>query len=347
MKYILLIFAFLLINACETTAPERTGPVEVRYAGETMGTTYHVIYFDTTGRDFQSSMDSLLLAINAEVSTYEPESFISKWNQSTQGIEINSPLAQTHPHFAVNLDNAFATYQKTDGYFDATIMPLVNYWGFGYTQKRLATAADSLKVDSLVQMVGMSDKVEYREGAHLRKTNPAVQLDFSANAKGYAVDELGRLLEARGVGNYYVEIGGEVRARGEKPGGVLWSIGISTPRENAPVTDVQEIVELDNRSVATSGNYRIFYEVEGQKLSHIINPKTGYPERRNLLSASVFAKDCITADAYATAFMVMGTEAAFAFASQQPDIEAYLIFADENDELKFMYTDGLKGVFRG
>lgn len=344
-----LIFLLLLCAACRTTPPP-PDTSRIDYRGETMGTTYSVIYFDSLGRNFQPEMDSLLLAINAEVSTYEENSFISRWNRSDAGYQTKTPLAETHPHFTVNLENAFDTHARTDGQFDPTIMPLVNLWGFGYTQKRLDAVADSVNIDSLRMLVGLTERVQYHPGQFLIKTLPGVQLDFSANAKGYAVDELGRLLERALVTDYFVEIGGEVRARGQKPDGSAWTIGINVPREDAALNEVQTIVELRGRgntnSVATSGNYRNYYDVAGERVSHIINPKTGYPERRTLLSASVFAENCMVADAYATAFMVMGTEAAFDFATQQPELEAYLIFADEANEMKFIYTEGLAEVFR-
>ena len=339
---------FILVGvgwSCRTTPPAPDSS-RVDYRGETMGTTYSVIYFDSLTRNFQPQMDSLLRAINAEVSTYEANSFISEWNRSDAGYRTETPLAETHPHFAANLTNAFATYAATDGQFDPTIMPLVNLWGFGYTQKKLAATADSVNVDSLRRLVGLTDRVQYNPEEFLIKTLPGVQLDFSANAKGYAVDELGHLLERSGVANYFVEIGGEVRARGSKPDGAAWTIGINVPREGAALNEVQTIAELRDRSVATSGNYRNYYDVDGERVSHIINPKTGYPERRNLLSASVFAEDCMVADAYATAFMVMGTQAAFDFANKQPGVETYLIFADDANDMKFIYTEGLADLFR-
>ena len=342
MRY--LYFLLLLgLFACKTEAPP-AAPVNL--SGTTMGTTYSIIYLDPAQRNYRSSIDSLLVAINAEVSTYEPESFISRWNRSPTGVLLRRPLAEEAPHFATNLENARRTYEVTKGYFDPTIMPLVNHWGFGYTQERLATATDTAVIDSLRRSVGFADKVVSQGPQQLAKTDPGVQLDFSGNAKGYGVDEVGRLLEKRGIKNYLVEIGGEVRARGRNAQDSIWTVGINVPDETADITDFQAIAKLDNRSIATSGNYRNHYDVEGERVSHIINPKTGFPEQRSILSASVFAEDCMTADAYATAFMVMGWEEAFELARNTPELEAYLVFTNEENELKYLYTVGLEDVFR-
>ena len=231
-------------------------------------------------------------------------------------------------------------YEATEGSFDPTVMPLVNYWGFGYAGEPI-TRVDSNKVDSLVQFVGF-EKVIF-EALALKKDRPGVQLDFSACAKGYGVDEVGRFLETQGCNNYLVEIGGEVRARGINQRSKNWQIGINTPQEGGALDDYQAIVKLKDLSLATSGNYRNFYELNGVKYSHTINPKTGFPERNTLLSASVFAKDCMTADAYATAFMASGLDKAFDVALQNSEIDAYLIYSDEDGQMQVKYTEAVAG----
>ena len=177
------------------------------------------------------------------------------------------------------------------------------------------------------------------------KTAPGVQLDFSALAKGYGVDEVARLLAGQGIQHYMVEIGGEVTAQGQSPRGDDWKIGINLPREDASMQDIQTAVPLHDQALATSGNYRNFYEVDGAKYSHTISPFTGFPERSTLLSASVFAPDCMTADAYATAFMAMGLEKAFVLASRLPGIEGYFLFNQEDGTLGVRYTEGLRPLF--
>ena len=328
----------LLLAACQLACTSTASYVE--HVGETMGTYYRVKYENTGQGNLKPAIDSLLLYLNTEeVSTYEPNALITRFNRAPSAVPY-TPAA--YPHFAACYDNALTTYAKADGYYDPTIMPLVNYWGFGYTEKHGLTAADSTVVDSLMQFVGI-DNVRAADG-QLIKTAPGVQLDFSANAKGYGVDAVGRLLENRGVQNYLVEIGGEDRARGKNDRGGWWTIGINTPSETADVTDFERVIALKNYSIATSGNYRNFYEVAGRKVSHIINPKTGYPERRNLLSASIFAPDCMTADAYATASMVLGTERALALIERLPGIEALLIYSDAAGDYQTRESSGLAAL---
>jgi len=320
--------------------------------GETMGTYYRITYKDRTGEDLKPTFDSVLKALNLEVSTYIPQSTISRFNAADSVFDLH-----THPvrgddvhydntHFLNNYRKSVEVAQETKGYFDPTVMPLVNYWGFGYTEKKMEKV-DSSTVDSLLQFVGL-DKVElaiYEDNTWLRKALPGVKLDFSAIAKGYGVDLLGQVLEARDITDYLVDIGGETLAKGQSPRQTAWQLGISLPKEEASLRDLQTTVPLQNQALATSGNYRNFYEVDGVKYSHTINPKTGYPERNTLLSASVFAPDCTTADAYATAFMTLGTERAYALASQLPTVDAYFIFSQPDGSMDVRYTKGLNAIF--
>lgn len=336
-------FLFLL-TACGP-AGDRTPAGERNYLqleGETMGTYYRVTYADGGGRDFKSEIDELLRDLNMQVSTYIESSTISRFNRAEETFE----LSEADTHFLANLAQARIIYEQTDGAFDPTVMPLVNYWGFGYTEKKKITAVDSAVVDSLMQFVGMEKVMLSREDGRmiLRKTLPGVQLDFSALAKGYGVDVVGQLLEAKGVRHFLIDIGGELVGRGESPRGVAWSVGINVPREEGAFSEIQQAMPLDNEAVATSGNYRNFYEVDGVKYSHTINPKTGYPERSTLLSASVFAGDCMTADGYATACMVMGVEEAYDLAARLSELEAYFIYSDAAGLMQVRYTDGLADV---
>ncbi len=325
----------------------------LKVQGKTMGTTYNVTYQYAKSRDFKPALDSLLKDINAGVSTYIPSSVISRFNQSEEGFfALPKELSLLNPegysqlpegHFLSNLVKSSEVYQLSKGAFDPTVMPLVNYWGFGYTPKRKVTDVDSVVIDSLVAFVGL-EKLRWNTEKKLGvlKTAKGIQLDFSAIAKGYAVDGLGIFLESKGINNYLAEIGGEVVAKGLNSRGEAWRLGISTPREGAAVEDFQAIVQLKNQGMATSGNYRNYYEVDGQKYSHSINPSTGYPERSNLLSATVIAPDCMTADAWATAFMVMGFEKASKLVNQLSNIEAYFIISDEEGSLIAKPTEGIK-----
>ena len=308
--------------------------------GETMGTTYSITYKDILNKDFKKEIDQRLIELNNEVSTYIKTSIISKVNQAKDSLMISN----THHYFLDNYLKAKEIYEKTNHYLDVSIMPIVNYWGFGYTEKRKVTKIDSVKIKSLMQDMGLY-KWKLKQGKDsfvIYKPSPTAQLDFSSLAKGYGVDEIGRLLVSKGVNDFVIDIGGEDLAKGLSPRNSPWNIGISMPKENAAYTDVFSVVELKNKAIATSGNYRIFYESNGQKFSHIINPMTGFPERSNLLGASVITDDCMTADAYATAFMAMGLEKAIQLAEKTKGIEAYLIYVDENGELKTKFTDGVK-----
>ena len=352
MQNAFLVSCVFLLAACGPSEP----PVKTdRYrvvTGETMGTYYRVVYKDGGQGDLKAAIDTLLVHLNEkEVSTYESGSLISRFNASAEGVELVSEggraaTYRAYPHFMFCLDNALDIARVTGGYFDPTIMPLVNYWGFGYTPKKPISPSDSSRIWELLPLVGTEQVqlVEERGSVRLQKSTPGVQLDFSANAKGYGVDAVGELLEIRGIRDYLVEIGGEDRARGRNDRGAWWTIGINTPDEQSAVTDFERIVTLKDYSIATSGNYRNFFEVDGQKVSHIINPKTGFPERRNLLSVSVFAKDCMTADGYATACMVLGTERALALIEELPEIEALLISTDAAGKYQTHETSGLAAL---
>ncbi len=340
----LLFLSLVLLAACR---PEGTAPLTMVQAiqGETMGTYYKVSYLGEEITDLKTSVDSLLVALNLEVSTYIPEALISRFNHGDLPA-IDAETLQAAPHFLANLKLSLKIAQATEGNFNPTIMPLVNYWGFGYTEKRPVTAVDSMKVDSLMAFVGL-DKIDYDSVIHspsaiqLDKTSAGTQLDFSAIAKGYGVDLVATYLRRRGIKNYFVDIGGEVVASGNKGSkDQPWRVGIAVPKEDASPTDMQVAIPLVNSAVATSGNYRNFYEVNGQKFSHTINPFTGYPERSNLLSASILAKDCATADGFATACMVLGLEAAYALVEAHKGMEGYFIYSDERGQLQSKATKG-------
>ena len=325
--------------------------------GKTMGTYYKVTYQDSLNRDFGKSIDSLLVQINHEISTYEPNSTISQFNQASEPFntglffkEYANCLSdyRTCPrvknrHFHANFLMAKVAYERTRHAFDPTVMALVNYWGFGYTPKRAVTQVDSLKIDSLMQYVGF-DKIKMTDEngyAIISKASPSMMIDFGGTGQGYGIDAVSDFLENRGIDNYLVDIGGESRARGKNPHGAWWTIGINTPSSDAAVTDYTQVIELRNMSVSTSGNYRNFYEVNGGKYSHFISPVTGFPEKSNLLSASVFSKNCTYPDALATGFMVLGLDEAFTLADQLDDIEALFIYSDENGEMQVKYTSGV------
>lgn len=336
MKYGIILSLLLSLMSCSSGPP----PVEevqiIR--GETMGTYYQVSYVGAPHPELQTQIDSLLRAINQEVSTYEPNSLITQFNKSTRGIAL-----QEAPHLRANLQVAENVFQTTQGAFDATVMPLVNFWGFGYTEERQSSTVDSAEVDRIRGFVGF-DHIQMK-GDSLVKDQPEVQLDLSACAKGYGVDEVARLLETNDLDRYLVDIGGESHAKGSKPNGAIWRVGINVPDEEATAYEIITAFQLEDRSVATSGNYRNWYEVDGVKYSHTINPQSGFPERTELLSASVFHQQCAVADAYATACMVLGVEKALSLAESKPELEIYLIFSRPDGSMETRYTSGLNALF--
>ena len=309
----------------------------VKITGETMGTYYNVTFnSDLPPATIKDDIDQLLVEINAEVSTYIESSIISRLNREPDTFTI----AESQDHFAKNLDASSDLYETTGGYFDPTVMPLVNYWGFGYTPKRAVSQVDSAAIDSMMQIVGF-DRLSYRKTLSALVIKPfRGQLDFSAIAKGYGVDQVGELLTQIGVEDYYVEIGGEVLTHGQNSKGEKWIIGINTPSSDAALTDLIEYLSLSGRGLASSGNYRNYYEVAGAKYGHTINPKTGYPEVNELLAVSVIAPDCMTADALATACMVMGYTKAKDLIASLSEVEACFFIGSEDGSINKNYSNG-------
>jgi len=318
-------------QAGETVSEEVQVTVgKLTLAGKTMGTTYNIVYLDETNRDFQTSIDSLLVVFNQSLSTYVPDSELSKFN-------LGDTLDFKLPYFLPVLKSSKTVFEKTGGAFDPTVGPLVNVWGFGPGGPELK---DSTDINLLLKLVGFN-KIEFDE-KQLRKKVPGIYLDFSAIAKGYGVDVVGEFLIRKGLENFLIEIGGELVARGVNEKGELWKVGVNRPEETANASELISIIALQDRGMATSGNYRNYYVRDSVKISHTINPATGYPVNHNLLSATVLAKDCMTADAYATALMVMGTEKAIALDIALKEIEVFLVYSDSIGGFKTYASETLK-----
>ncbi|MGB0929687.1 MAG: FAD:protein FMN transferase [Chitinophagales bacterium] len=300
----------------------------VKFQGKTMGTFYSIIYIDAQKQNHQASIDSLFEAFDFSASTYNPKSVISRFNQNK-----NQDTIEVDATFAAIFEQAKEIYQQTNGYFNPTVMPLVNYWGFGPNKTK--PDLDSTRVDSLKQLVNFEAlSIFKKEKKHfVVRQQKGIELDFNAIAKGYGVDLVGDFLTAKGLTDYFVEVGGEVVARGKNSRGEWWTVGINKPVENAASREIEEVIQLENQAIATSGNYLQFYEKDGQKFVHTISPQTGYTVPSSLLSASIIAKDCSTADAIATACMVMGFEAAKGFIEGQKDLKALLIYSNERGEM--------------
>mgnify|MGYP000119530297 FL=1 len=302
----------------------------VSFDGFTQGTTYHIKYYDAKSRDFQEDIEKLLEDFDQSVSTYQPNSIISKVNRNEK--------VKVDQYFKTCFKKAKEVWKNTNGAFDPTVYSLVNAYGFGPGRKM---KIEKKVIDSILQFTGF-EKIKLR-GNRIVKKDPRVGLDFNAFAQGYSVDVVSDFLNSKGINSYIVEIGGEVYAHGKKPDGSFWNIGIEKPIENKiSENPLKATANLYNTAIATSGNYRRFTEIDGVKYTHHIDPKTGYPTKNNLLSASLFAKDCITTDANATGVLVLGLEKAKIFLKNHPEIQAYLIYSDENGNYKIYETDGIK-----
>jgi thiamine biosynthesis lipoprotein len=345
MKRILFLLAVISIISCTTTPSEPVIETQLYslIGGKTMGTTYSAKFDGDNTKEINDALDSLFLEINMAVSTYIDSSSISKFNQNR---EMKTSMKDDKHHFRTNYLKSREVYIKTDSLFDPTVMPLVNYWGFGYDGKKEITAIDKNEIESILYYVGFwktAVSAEKTDSIYvLMKLRHKTELDFSAIAKGYGADQAGKLLESKGIKNYLIEIGGEVYTKGLNEAGKPWVIGVNTPKEEAKIHEFEAYVGLSGKGMATSGNYRNYYEIDGEKFSHTINPKTGFPERSNLLSATIIADDCMTADAYATACMVAGLEKAIEIINNDDSLEGYFIFADKSGTLQSKYTEGFK-----
>lgn len=324
-----LVFSIIILfglNAC-TNSPAKY----IYNKGMIYGTTYTITYESPNGTDLQEEITEKFKEYTLMFSTYEKESIISKINN-------NQPVTLSD-EFITCYNKAVEVSEITDGAFDITAGAMVNAWGFGPDKKEKMTQQ---KVDSLIEITGYH-KIMLRDG-EIIKENKNIKIDMSAISKGYTSDLIGNFLAEYGCKNYMVEIGGEVAAKGINESGKTWSIGINKPDEDAIFgsSGLQAKVKLSAHGLATSGNYRNFYVEDGKKYAHTIDPKTGYPVQHSLLSSSVLANDCMTADAYATAFMVLGLESGIEVAKKVPEIEVFFIYADEQGNNQIYMSEGFK-----
>ena len=300
-----------------------------RSEGSVFGTIYHLTY--QSAKPLQEGIDNALKEVDASLSPFNKESVITAINNNTS--------TDTNAMFVEVFTLAQEVSKETGGAFDITVAPLVNLWGFGF--KNIDNVSQE-KVDSLLPFVGYQ-KVKLVEGK-IQKEHPETMLDCSAIAKGYGVDAVGKYLETQGISNYMVEIGGEVRVRGFNPRGELWHVGINKPNDDPASinNDIEQVIQITQLAMATSGNYRNYYEKDGKKYAHTIDPHTGYPVQHSILSSTVLAKDCATADAYATAFMVLGMDKAKKVLDKHPELMAFFIYSDKDGEMKEWMTEGLE-----
>lgn len=326
-KYFFIAFLIATVLACQQPAP-----VLIHNTGEAFGTTYSIQYDGS--EDVHQQIREVFQKVNQSMSTYMPQSDISKINAGDTSVVVDSLFVEVY-------NTSQYVWEVTQGVFDPTVGPLVNAYGFG-PGKKINNITDQ-QIDSLMEFVGW-EKVSLTTKRTIEKADPRVFFDFNAIAKGYAIDLIGRVLERNQIDNYLIELGGELLAKGQNSVKKQeWKVGIDDPQVTEG-REIYKVVALKNRAMASSGNYRKFYvdSLTGTKYVHSINPKTGRTQKTNVLSASVFADTCILADAFATSFMVMDIEQTKLLLKQHSSLDAFIIYLAEDNTIETFTTDGLK-----
>lgn len=318
----------LIVGTVLIIRQQRSTPYQ-KSADFIFGTSFHVTY--QCDSDLTESIKTELMKVDSSLSPFNEESVISAIN--------NNKEVRPDQMFIEVFNLAMGISKDTDGAFDITVAPLVNAWGFGFKN---GSQPSKQQVDSLMQIVGYQ-KVRLTDGI-VMKHDPRIMLDCSAIAKGYGTDRVAKLLRSRGVENFMVEIGGEIVTRGVNPDRKPWKIGVTKPTDDSLHVghELQTILNVTNKAMATSGNYRNFYYKGGKKYAHTIDPKTGYPVQHSILSATVITKSCAVADAYATSFMVMGLEKAQKVLERHPELMAYFIYSDDDGDMAVWFSPSLK-----
>ena len=320
---------FLILLIVGTVVILKKQPPFRTNEGLVFGTVYKITYQHAD--DLHIDIKKALAEVDNALSPYNPNSIITRINQN-RDTTLNA-------HFTHVFTLAQRVSEETDGAFDITVAPMVNAWGFGFKH---SIEISPEAIDSLKEVVGYQ-KIAI-EGDKVKKTDERVMLDCSSIAKGYGVDIVARALDKKGVQHYMVDIGGEVVVKGKNPRMKTWRIGINKPVEDSLSInqELQTVLEVSGIGMATSGNYRKFYYKDGKRYAHTIDPRLGQPVQHNILSATVVAADCTTADAYATAFMVMGLEKSMEFCNKHPELNAYFICDGEGDTYEIHYTPGME-----
>jgi len=327
-KLLLISYALFLVSCTSNTSTI----IRNQNVGAALGTSYSIIYLADEELDFHKEIDSVFAAINISMSTYIPDSDISKINRGDSTMVVDEMFQEV---FQLSKE----IYEKTDGYFDPTVGTLVNAWGFGPGKQ---IDLDSIRVDSLMQFVGF-DKVSLTSEGTIIKQDANIYFDFNAIAKGYAIDRLAVLMNEKGIRNYLLEVGGEVVAKGENTlSKRLWGVAVTDPEAERSKISIQ----LKDRAMASSGNYRKFRidSVTGNKYVHTVDPKTGFTKNSNTLAVNILADTCAEADAYATTFMAMDLDDSIHFLTNQRVMDAYIIYLNEKGETKEFMTEGFKKV---
>ena len=298
--------------------------------GFIFGTVYNITY--QSDKNLEKEIIRELDKVDASLSPFNEKSIISKINRNEEAVVDN--------YFYDVFNLAMQISEDTNGAFDITVAPIVNAWGFGF---KSGSSPTSQYIDSLKQFIGYK-KVRINKDKHVVKQDERIMLDCSAIAKGYGSDVVARLFNAKGIKNYMIEIGGEIVASGLSDKRLPWKIGITKPSEDSLGTsnELQTILNITDCAMATSGNYRNFYYKNGKRYAHTIDPRTGYPIQHNILYATVIAKSCAQADAYATSFMVLGLEEAKKILERHPQLLAYLIYTNKDNEYEVWHSPALK-----
>jgi thiamine biosynthesis lipoprotein len=325
LKY--LVFALFCFTAIDHQ-PLR----EIKINGYAQGTSYAVSYFASDSLVTKGQVDSILNVIDLSMSLYKSNSNIHQFNQSEKGLMLDE-------HFATVVKRAFEINKDTQGRFDITVAPLVQLWGFG--PQKISSFPDRAVIDQVLPCVGM-DKIELK-GSFLYKNKPCVTIDLNGIAQGYTVDVIAAFLLQKGIKVFIAEVGGELRVSGPKPDGTQMRIGIEGPVEGqSEASFIKHVITFKEGAVTTSGNYQKYLKVGNQKISHLIDPKTGYPLANEMISVTVFANDAITADGYDNALMAMDLPTALRFVAARKNLEAYFIYKRADGKIVDTLTNGFK-----
>jgi len=313
------------------------GNKEVRFSGRTMGTVFHIKVVSSCFKPtdhLKKKIEQRLREINQSMSTYIPDSEISRFNNVSQ---TDRPFCISNDFYNV-LTVSASLYQMTQGAWDGTVRPLVALWGFSSRKKTDRVPAQE-EINSILQNIGF-DKIIIKANQCLIKKNPQIALDLGSIAKGFGTDQIAAMLRREGFDNFLVEIGGEVYASGVRQDGQKWRIGVNTPSKEAAYNQVYKMVTLEDKAMATSGDYRQFFEIDGRRYSHVLDPRTGYPVQNGVASVSVMANDCTFADGLATALMVMGPGDGLALVKRLNDVECLIVTQSTDGRFNNYYSPG-------
>lgn len=345
VKYIFIILLLIKIfYSCNSSLNNNTTAADFYLLqGEAQGTTYNIKFQTTDTTGIKKGISAIFNEMDYNFSHYIDNSFITYINNTSRSGEQLSYNLTGKKHFLNLINQSKQIEQLTQGAFNPMVMPLVKYWGFGKERKH-PDEADSVKINNILKLLDFNSvQINCHDDSCMLTISKNQQFDFNAIAQGYTVDCIADFFDSRNIENYMIELGGEVRCKGKNPDNKIWTIGIDKPIDSTETRELQAKIILNNLSLATSGNYRKFYVKDGIKYSHTINPKTGYPVQHNLLSATVVANSCAKADAYATAFMVMGKEKTIEFLHNHPEekLDIYLICTDRKGSYITYMSEGI------